>query len=349
VALAVLRLVDISAVHLTDRLKDRWPKLKCTEKDSPTVEQVLGHLAGMWSVLPPSTMELKDLLDPEAMLSAWEASPSSEPAGASQRYHHTSFGFLCAGICRHLGRKELPELWQEVADATACHSCCGISTDELRLTISRDICEEQGLAVPCQTFSSAGLGEISNMVSKVGEYLEEGEVSPSAQAARDVFGREHLVDQSLYTRTHDVAATMLPGLQAFGTARAVASLVSAVKRGKIISPGMVDELRQSRRPSHDDGSAGRELNEHLQHLFKLDSFEEWGLGAQLVRPEVWGGKAESTLPWGHLTQNGSMVLHVPGPQPVVVALLLNMVNHESTHRVAWAVMRVIEEHVKDGR
>lgn len=350
VALVVLRLIDTSVLALGDRLADRWPGLHCASgltagAGGLTVEEVLGHLAGLWGLLPPSAKEVRDLVDFEAMLAAWEGAPAMEPPGRAQRYHQASFGYLCAGICRHLAGRELPALWEELAAAVAEHGCLDVSPQELSLVLPPG--RTSGVALPAKAITSASLAEVSAMLSKLGEFLDDDELSLPAKAARQIFGKEHLVDLSLFSRRGDVAGALLPGLQGFGTARAVASMVSSVQRGDLLSHNLAQQMRRSRRPAGDYGTAARELNEEFGHIAHLEPFQEWGLGVQLLRPEAWGSEigASSDPAWGHLSQNGSAVLFMGGPRPVTVALLLNMLDAECAQHVTWAVLRLVEQHV----
>ncbi|CAE8694366.1 unnamed protein product [Polarella glacialis] len=101
-ALALLKLVDAGRLRLSDALPGLLPG-----QPSVTVQHVLSHTAGLWKPLPPGVANLKQLLDFETMLAAVLASPVAEPPGYAQRYHHTSFGYLCAAACRSLAGSRL--------------------------------------------------------------------------------------------------------------------------------------------------------------------------------------------------------------------------------------------------
>lgn len=347
VALAVLRLVDRSGLRLQAHLADRWLQLHSdADGRQLTVEQVLGHLAGRWSVLPKEITELSTLLDAEAVLKAFEKAPPNEGAGVAQRYHAVSYGYLCAGICSHLAGRDLTQVFQELAEEAA--ACEGPSASALTLSLPPKCLA--GVAMPTQVVSSANMSEISGMLATMASNLSSEERSAVASARHETFGREHLLHSSLFAQ-QKVASAVLPGMQAFGTARAAASMLSAVASGRLLAPELVQEMRRSRRPKTENACAqAEEFNQEFEDLFEIDDFKDWGLGAQLVHPQAWGGKVceKEGLPWGHLSQNGSLLLQVPGPRPVVVALLVNMVDLEASRRVSWGVMRIIEDYVQQG-
>jgi len=96
-------------------------------------------------------------------------------------------------------------------------------------------------------------------------------------------------------------------------------------------------------PSED---AAPSLASKLAHLLRFDAFTEWGLGVQIVEPTNWDvrGSVSKLNAWGHLSQSGSVALVLPGAHPKILALLLNMVDNTDTHRIAWAVLRMLEDH-----
>jgi predicted unusual protein kinase regulating ubiquinone biosynthesis (AarF/ABC1/UbiB family) len=357
VAVAVLRLVDSGRLKLSDRLAERWETFRDggdePERAAITVEQVLGHTAGCWCPLPPSVTELHELLDPEAMLEAVARTPCAEAPGTTQRYHHTAFGYLLRGACRHLAGRELADLWTELARDVSAQAGGLARERDLLLRLPPE--EAECVAMPARAITSASLEEVSTMISQVYMLMGGSDSSPSAgaKAAQGIWGREHLIDPSLYGRSAGgVAASCLPGLQGFGNARAVASLLQAVSSGGVLSKRLLKESLRSRRPPAPAGDGrppedpAAELASELGHVLRLGCFQDFGLGVQLVGPKVWAGAdtAVGGLPpaWGHLAQGGSAAVVLPGPQPVAVALLVNMAEGGvGAHAAASSLLQVV--------
>jgi hypothetical protein len=94
-------------------------------------------------------------------------------------------------------------------------------------------------------------------------------------------------------------------------------------------------------------------------MFQLDGFTDWGLGMQLLDSERWSpseqktagaisnsGPAAMDVAWGHLSQSGSAAFFLPGRQPRVLALLVNMIDTSNSQRISRAVLRLLEQHSK---
>jgi len=353
VSVGVLGLVDEGRLRLDDALAGHWPGFHDSPSENSagvTVEHILGHTAGRWGPLPPSIKTMSQLLDAEAMLAAFAEMPPKELPGKEQLYHYMSFGYLCAGVCRYLADCELSDVCEELFAAVAARGGVGIGPQDLALQLTREVSEARDIALIHKPVSSASFEEMAAMIARFGDFVEDPQAHASADpiegTALEVFGREHLLDLSLFGRSRDVPSALMPGLQAFGTARAVAALLRATAAGSLMSKSLITEMLQSRRPTAEHGgSGGDRLAAQLGHLLNLDAFQEWGLGVQLVRPHVWNDNAGGEIPaWGHLSQSGSMALVLPGRRPRAVALLLNMADGSRTHHVAWTVLGIIAQH-----
>lgn len=358
VTLVVLQLVDSGKVKLGETLAACWDSFgkdaTSPEKQRITVEHVLGHMAGCWQPVPPSVKTLEELLDFETMLAATGDSPCIEAPGQVQRYHHASFGYLCAGICRHFAKRELADLWINLVASIAAQSKGSMDTQDLLLHVPSDMTPARTLSLIHKTVSSANLDEISAMIGRVGGLMEPHNPSaPIEKVAAELFGREHLVDLALFAKTQGVPSALLPGLQSFGTARAVATVLHSVTAGHVLSRSMVEQMVKSRRTTTDDSTGGGRggLPEELCGLLQLDGFDDWGLGMQIISPETWSDQSASSpsykAAWGHLSQSGSVALVLPGEHPRVLAFLVNMIDGAKTHRISRAVLRLLETHATD--
>jgi len=167
------------------------------------------------------------------------------------------------------------------------------------------------------------------------------------QTAQELWGREHLVDLSMFSGSTgaNVSGAQLPGLQAFGTARALAEVLRGVSTGTLLSPRVVEDMVKTQRPMGDDGSRNEELAATMGYVLKLDGFNEWGLGVQLAQADLGeevdsdGVAGRPRAAWGHLSQVGSCALVLPGQRPRVVVLLLNMRSSVPGHTVFREVIQ----------
>jgi len=193
------------------------------------------------------------------------------------------------------------------------------------------------------------------MMARFGSLAEAPNSSGEGRAAEDVvfqtsqelWGREHLLDLSMFSGSTgaNVSGAQLPGLQAFGTARALAEVLRSVSIGTLLSPRVVEDMLKTQRPIGDDGSCSEELAAAMGHVLKLDGFNEWGLGVQLVPTDLYeavdahGEPGRPKTAWGHLSQAGSCALVLPGQRPRVVVLLLNMRSSVPGHTVLREVIQ----------
>jgi tRNA A-37 threonylcarbamoyl transferase component Bud32 len=244
VSLVVLKLVDDGKIQLDDVLGKSWDAFS-KEKKHITVEHVLAHTAGCWQPIPPSIKTLEEVMDFEKMLAAFGEAPGVEAPGKIQRYHHSSFGFLCAGICRHLAKCELSESWESLVKPIRTQSNGSIAHNDLILKTSSEV---QDLAGVHKSVSSANGDEMTALIGRIGGLMGTADSSdPIAKACSETFGREHLFDLSVFLRAQGVPGAHLPGLQAFGTARGVAAMMESVAAGRVLSDRMLQEMVQSRR------------------------------------------------------------------------------------------------------
>uniref|UniRef100_A0A7S4PXF8 Beta-lactamase-related domain-containing protein n=1 Tax=Alexandrium monilatum TaxID=311494 RepID=A0A7S4PXF8_9DINO len=361
-ALAVLRLVGEGRLRLGARLAESWPAFAKSgpgeERSAVTVEHVLSHRAGLWRPLPAGIRDLSHLLDPEAALAAVAAEAAAEPPGGPQRYHYTSFGYLCAGLCRHLAGEELESAVERLLDTTAA-AAKGLGGEGEAQRILQRLSSDPSVsaaAAPVQApISSAGLDEVSGMIARLAAQI--GGEEAFAAAALGTAGREHLLHPSLFgDGAEGVASARLPGLQAFGTARSVAELLAAVASGGVLQEPLLREALQSRSAEAAAEDPGPRLAEELRHILRLEAFEEWGLGLQLLRPGALspagatptaaaGGGGGKPMAWGHLSQTGSAALVLPRPEggAFCMGLLLNMTAgaEASSHHIADAVLDLL--------
>jgi len=350
-ALSLLRLIDKGHLDLSAAV---------VKGEVVTLEHVLGHTAGMWQPLPDGISEVTQLRDFEVMLEATLKTQPAEPPGIAQRYHYASFGYLCAAACRNSGC-DLQEAWQGVSQAASdmavAHGMPPSESPELLLKLPEHLkagTHGNSAAVQGQA-SSCGMEEVGQMMARLSLLMgqkedADGDRSPLDGVAQKLWGRDHLLHSSLFAEDSSSEA-WLPGLQAFGTARSMTGLLAAAvipaAAGGLLSSNMAQDMLRSRKPSQTENespeSGIEELSAELGHVLRLEDFTNFGLGVQLVDSQSWGGRQSSAPAWGHLAQNGSMALVIPGERPLAVALLLNMTGRgDSGRQVAHSVLRALE-------
>jgi len=191
----------------------------------------------------------------------------------------------------------------------------------------------------------ARFGSLAKAPNSSGEGPAEEDVV--FQTSQELWGREHLVDLSMFSGSTgaNVSGAQLPGVQAFGTARALAEVLRSVSTGTLLSAQLVEDMVKTQRPMGDDGSRNEELAAAMGYVLKLDGFNEWGLGVQLAPADLFeavdsnGGPGRLKTAWGHLSQVGSCALVLPGQRPRVVVLLLNMPSSVPGNRVLREVIQ----------
>ncbi|CAK9003095.1 Hypothetical protein SCF082_LOCUS7593 [Durusdinium trenchii] len=359
----LFNLLDISKLIVSFALLDllRRKKLKLSDqlplKPPVTVEQVLSHRSGYWQLLPPEIQHLSQL-DWEQLLKAWQSCEAIEAPNHAQRYHHSSFGYLCTLAAG--GTQNFLEAWDEVCRSGA-QMAAELSLDAPPLSLT--VPSGAAVAAPQGEVTTPDFAEIADMVANVyvllGEVKEEANGRSCAETARkELFGREHLLDRSLFSLP-ETQSKIMPGLQSFGTSRALCALLGAMERQ------LPEDALRSRKDSH---SGVEELATEVEPLLSLEEFQDFGLGIQLVPSSYWRDTKDGPRPgqvpyqslesfigetaeepqaaWGHLAQNGSFVLMLPHQeQPMVVSLLLNMSGRKkSGPKVAKAVLRAIHQH-----
>ncbi|CAJ1417930.1 unnamed protein product [Effrenium voratum] len=167
VAMSVLRLVDKGRLQLSCKLPLPEPV---------TVEQVLSHRAGYWQPLPDGIVNLPELADLEQMLSALQRTRPCEAPDAAQRYHCTSFGYLCALACRE-GGLELQQAWDELCvSAAAWADEVDLECPMARQTLARD----QSAARVEGDMTIPDFEEVAEMISAV-YMLRRPQQMPSSQ------------------------------------------------------------------------------------------------------------------------------------------------------------------------
>jgi CubicO group peptidase (beta-lactamase class C family) len=329
VALAVLRLIQRGAIGLADHVA----------AGGVTLEHVLAHTAGHLETLYPAVTSFEQMCDLEHMAALAAAAPPLLPPGARQQYHHASFGWLCAHACTLAG-SGMQQAWDELAEAA-------LGADgprRLSLCAPEAAGGEGGgggagsisvnsklMTSPCTESVLQNLLFLSGIAARAGRVGASDAERVDARVWLCLFGKPQWIEPSAFARPRARRA-VLPGLQAYATARDAAAVLHAAAHGGL-SPQMLADARRSRKPP--PSSVSKPTGMPPAHPFSAFT-HEWGLGLQLVPPP---GAAPGQPPcWGHLAANGSFTLVIPGRRPLVAAFLTNRTGgYEASQRVLAAL------------
>eukprot|EP00928_Gymnodinium_smaydae_P054688 TRINITY_DN3841_c0_g1_i1.p1 TRINITY_DN3841_c0_g1~~TRINITY_DN3841_c0_g1_i1.p1 ORF type:complete len:1357 (+),score=316.94 TRINITY_DN3841_c0_g1_i1:110-4180(+) len=227
----LLDLIDRGHLHLSQRLAERWPAFAAAGKQDVTVEQVLNRTAGLWHVFPKG-LTLGALLDLDKMLASLEQAKPLESPGSAQAHHYWSFGWLVAGVCRHLCQRELRECWKDFLDGHSRRSQAN-STIEMRREIllpGKELCDGGVDVATVQKPTVDGV-DVAELMAAIARMEMEVDASPSDPAwcfFDTILTREHLLDPQLYNLADAKRAESLCGQGIHASARAMASLLEQI-------------------------------------------------------------------------------------------------------------------------
>jgi len=247
------------------------------------------------------------------------------PPGERQQYSHMFYGWLLARACTVAGT-DLQSAWSSMVD-----SALGPGREAAFSLVAPSVVSRP--AEPCGHIRSPSIQEFSEAMQDFSYFIGVIEQSqrPDASAAekadgafwKSIFGKESWIGPTALRREVAKAASELPGLQAFATARTVAEAMRAAAKGRMLRPATLTNALRSRRP----GSGLASTPCRMVRALKTFEGGEWGLGIQLSPLKASGAAAGS---WGHAAANGSFALVLPnGRRPLAAVFLTN--RSESGH------------------
>lgn len=340
-AFAVLRLVERGDMSLDSVV------VEANEDGIGPVrlENVLSHASGIFETIPRQVKSFGEFCDFVRMAERMGDADPLLPPGSRQQYHHCTFGWLVSRACILAGY-DLRSAWAEFVEAA-------LGPGRTReLTLERP--SARRVAEASHELKNPGLEDMAEGLEQFGEFIgiikraERKDASASERADFDTwgsaFGKEQWCEAGAL-RVEPARSAIMPGIQAFATARVCAEALRAVATGAVVTPRMVAEARRSRRPPKGPNSEPCRLIEKWRHFERA----EWGLGVELVHsdgirhtvssePTPATSAKKDALAWGHTSMSGSFALVVPGEKPMVMSLLLN---REGDARVAERVLSAL--------
>lgn len=364
-AVAVLRLTEHAAVQKGSTLSI---KSEVAAK-GVTLEHVLSHTTGWIDHVPTCCNTFSELCDVAATPQKCAQLDPLLPVGFQQKFTPVSYGMLAARACE-LGGAPVAGAWAEMAEA----ALPGRGAARLSLTAPaspREIAEPWAkLRNPTIADFAADMEELTAFVTSVaaGDKPDATPVDKATSASMvNLFGKLPWLECGAY-RSDIARRSVLPGSQAYASARDTSDALRAVATGRVLSPSTLAEALQSRRvaPTADPLS----LPAKQPRLFKLFEKAEFGLGVQIGVAEsagVTSAPPGGQQSWGHLGSNGSFALVLPGladlgTRPIVATLLLNLDQHgpsgepgvtqdefvsDGLHTCRTVLRAVVDAHARD--
>ncbi|CAJ1378705.1 unnamed protein product [Effrenium voratum] len=300
-AFSVLRLVDQKRLQLSTALQD-------SALGKVTVEQALSHTSGHLKCAPGSSdLAFRDFCDAARMGEELRKEEPLLKPGLRQQYHHAC-GLWSSEACKK-ARTELEPCWSSFMEEAG---------GSVHLRAPSPASAPAGFAEPVPQMRSPSLEDLSKRMVEFEHFVDatnRGRAKTASQAEKaenamwmSFFGREHWFNPAALNRELP-RSSLLPGLQAFATAKDTAQALRGAKR--LLSPTLWREASRSRRPNA--GEATR-----MPHHLECFREAEWGLGLQLLT--LPDGTARAL---GHCASNGSVVAVLPGARPLVAAFLVN--------------------------
>ena len=269
-AVAIAQLVDAGRLDYERPVADVWPEFGAAGKTSITLNQVLGHQAGLNGFAEPTSPE--DLYDWAAITARLARQRPFRPPGTMTSYHGMTFGWLCGEVVRRASGMEL--------------------RDYIRERIAGPLGADLWLGCPVERRQDAAF-----------IVAPDPDINPvvlSEIAARTVVNP---VPDATLANTDAWRVAQIPAVNVHATAEGLGRLYAALaNRGaldgtRILSPGAVDAMRTMRSPGPDEmlgprrWAAGVALNGDGQFGPDAEAFGHAGWGGSLGCASVRSGVA----------------------------------------------------------
>ena len=299
-AFSALRLVEQGRVSLKAILQE-------SSKGKVSLEHALSHTSGHLKLAPGgSELSFREFCDMDVLSKKMLAEDPLLAPGVRQQYQHTSFGLLVQEACK-LANTNLPAAWKGFAD-------------EVNATLL--LHSPASNAQPVSQMRSPSLEDLGKRMEEFEHFIDATNRGRSKNATvaqkaehgmwMSFFGREHWFNPAALNREIP-KNNVLPGRQAFATAKDTAKALRAAATGGVLSQRMWNDAVRSRKPPKGPDSEPCRLPHHLERFQNA----EWGLGLQ--RTHLPNG--QEVL--GHSACNGSFAVLLPTSRPVVAAFLVN--------------------------
>ncbi|WP_285362825.1 serine hydrolase domain-containing protein [Microbacterium sp. LMC-P-041] len=262
-AMSVFAARDAGIVDLDQPMSERWSSMDHPGAREVTLRHVLSHRSGINGV--DGTFSASSFAQGDDVLAAAAQTPRWRP-GTRHGYHTVTFGSLIRGYLEHVGDAAFSDLFNSLVSPVAGD----------RLSIAG---------------TATGFDDVQSILfSPPRDIRTPADQSPAF--ARDALIESLLADVSVFNSIPFLSAT-IPGLNAVGTAPALADLLASAGRGQIISDKSLEEMV---------------------------SLESHGTDATLGVPSAFGAGVQRPFPrfpmtsanaWGHEGAGGCAAFYDP--------------------------------------
>lgn len=269
-AVALAQLVDAGKLDYGQRVADVWPEFAAEGKSSITLNQVLGHQAGLNGFAQP--ISPSDLFDWSLVTARLERQKPIWTPGTLTSYHGMTFGWLCGEVLRRVSGLE--------------------PRDYYRKHIAGPLRADLWLGCPAERYKDVAFVEAPEP--------DRNPVVPSEIAARTLVNP---VPDATIANTGEWRAAQVPAVNVHASAEGLGRVYAALaNRGmledvRILSPAAVDSLRSMRSPGPDEllgprrWAAGVALNCDGQFGPDPEAFGHVGWGGSVGCASVQSGVA----------------------------------------------------------
>lgn len=211
-AMTVFAARDAGLVDLDQPMSERWSAMNHPGSREVTLRHVLSHRSGINGV--DGSFSASSFAQGDDVLAAAAQVPRWRP-GTRHGYHTVTFGSLIRGYLEHVGEASFSDLFNTLVNSIAGD----------RVSIGGSGTEFDDV----QSIIFSPPREIRTPVDHTPDFAE------------DALIESLLADVSVFNSTPFLSAT-IPGLNAVGTAPALADLLAAAGRGELISDASLQEM-----------------------------------------------------------------------------------------------------------
>mmetsp|Transcript_157993 Transcript_157993/g.291306 ORF Transcript_157993/g.291306 Transcript_157993/m.291306 type:complete len:1286 (-) Transcript_157993:13-3870(-) len=222
-SILLLHLLDKGKLSLDQTIAKDWPTFSAQGKDGITISHILSRTSGLWHCFPKG-LNMRTIMDLEHALKAVASAHLLDEPGQAQGHHYWTFGWLLAGICRHLVGSELTTCWT----AAFNELLSGAISKELQLPGAL-LETTVGASAKIEKAPVAGVdaAELMGALARMSAEVESDAADEYSQFLEPIFCKEHLLDMQLCNLREAKGALSLCAQGVHTTARALAQLLAA--------------------------------------------------------------------------------------------------------------------------
>ncbi|MCG5215024.1 serine hydrolase domain-containing protein [Streptosporangium sp. KLBMP 9127] len=281
---AVLLLVERGEVDLAAPVARYWPEFAQNGKGEITVRTLLGHRAGLPSMhRRPITWE--DLRDWTPITETLAASAPEWPPGTAHGYHGVSIGHLAGEIVRRVSGSTLSEFLAQEITRPLGLDCYVRVPDSAMPRLAR-------MVVPDAETVRLGM-EVPELADFVRAFTDPATLSFRALHGSVVVDWDAANDP----RTYQVESPSMDGVaSAHSLARYFAALIGEVDGIRLLSPGLVEQVRTPQ-------------TNGIDQILRVHT--AWGIGFTVPGGPFWPAPEHVTGLFGQYGATGSFAFADP--------------------------------------